>query len=408
MKVLIITPYFYESSRKEFTKNRTGYGILLHQIASYGSKLDDIFMLTTSITPTFEIGGFKVISHTWTDIIRNIKFRNIIIAIKNFIKIKQSLKNKLKYFFYSIDSGYTEEVIKKLKPDIVHFHTVGYRTEIGINICETINQKYLLTLHGLVGFAENTSPYLKESEKKLLVHAVKNNIVVTVISTGIKYRIETHYEIKDTDNILVVTNGTDTNQKKLDNYKDIRKMHGIPTNRKIMLCIGNISKNKNQEQLIRAYSILDPKVKENLNILILGNNDKSLGLDKLINNLKVNNNIKLCGFVNREDIMSYFNAADYNTIVSIDEGFGLSIIEAFTYGIPTVTFPDLDAVPDLYNENVMVLANSRSDIDLAYAIEKLYYTDWCNDFICEYSKNFSLEKMSEKYHHIYNKILYED
>ena len=29
-----------------------------------------------------------------------------------------------------------------------------------------------------------------------------------------------------------------------------------------MLCIGNISKRKNQEQLIRAFSLLDDKIKE--------------------------------------------------------------------------------------------------------------------------------------------------
>lgn len=406
MKVLIITPYFYDETKRQFAVNKTGFGFLMKDIASYGARLNEVFMLSSAITPECEISGFHVVSHTWVNVIKNIKVRNVLKGIYAFYSIKQDFKNRLKHIYYAIDSGYTEKVIKKLNPDIVHFHAVGYRTELWIDICEKLGVKYVLTLHGLVGFQRDVTLEEKKSEKKLLEKASVKKKPITVISTGIKNRIKKGYGIDN--NIIVVTNGTNVIPIFPKNFIDIHAKHNIPPNRKIMLCVGNISKNKNQEQLIRAFDILSPIIKKKLHLLILGNINHSLKLDTLIDEMKLTKHIKLCGFVNKEDLISYFKCADYNVLVSIDEGFGLSIIEAFSYGIPTVTFPDLDAVPDLYDKRVMVLANERSDHELALAIEKMCNLNWDRDFIREYAKKFSLERMAKEYNDVYLKAVRED
>ena len=408
MKILIITPYFYYSNKKQFTKNNTGFGFLLKEIASYISNFDEVFVLSSVITKECEIDGFSVVSHSWSDVIINIKIKNLLTEFCKFLKVNMGVMNKIKHVFYTIDSGYTEYIIKKLKPDIVHFHAVGYRTELGINICERLKQKYVLTLHGLVGFVEFTPEYLKISERKLLKEASEKNIPVTVISTGIKNRIGKYYAINNLDNITVVTNGTDVNLKKTKLNINIRDKYQIPSDCKLMLCIGNISKRKNQEQLIRAFSLLDDKIKEYLYILIIGNIDEGLELNKLIIDFNLIEKIKLCGFVNKEELTAYYEEADYNAVVSKDEGFGLSMIEAFYYGIPTVTFSDLDAVPDLFDEKSMVLVNGRSDEKLAHGIEILCNSHWDRKFIKDYAKKFSLEIMAEKYHKVYIQALRDE
>lgn len=401
MKVLIITPYFYFNYKRQFAVNNTGFGFLLKEIASYLSDIDEVYILSSVITEESEIDGFTVVSHNWTDILKNLRIRNLLIGLHDIFSDKLDFKNKIKRIYYAIDSGYTEKTIKKLKPDIVHFHAVGYRTELGINICDRLNQKYVLTFHGLVGLEENTQLHLKNSERKLLEDACEKNTPVTVISTGIKNRIEKYYNLKNTNNINVVTNGTNVELEKAKPDINIREKYDIPADGKIMLCIGNISKRKNQEQLIRAFSLLKFETKNNLFTLILGNIDENLRLDKMISEQKLDKNIKLCGFIKKEELRSYYEAADYNVLVSIDEGFGLSMIEAFIYGIPTITFPDLDAVPDIYNEQAMVLAKGRSDEELANAIECLIEKRWNKNFIREYAKKFSLERMAKEYHEVY-------
>lgn len=407
MKVLIITPYLYYNNKNQFAVNSTGFGFLLKEIASYLSDIDEVYVLSSVITEECEIDGFTIVSHKWTDVLKNLTIRNLLIGLHDTFSDKLDFKNKIKRIYYAIDSGYTEKTIKKLKPDIVHFHAVGYRTELGVNICERLNQKYVLTLHGLVGLEENTQLHLKTSERKLLEDACEKNIPLTVISTGIKNRIEKYYNLNTTNNINVVTNGTNIEPEKAKPDINIREKYNIPTDGKIMLCIGNISKRKNQEQLIRAFSLLKFETKNNLFILILGNIDESLRLDEMISEQKLDKNIKLCGFIKKEELISYYEAADYNALVSIDEGFGLSMIEAFIYGIPTITFPDLDAVPDIYNEHAMILTKGRSDDELANAIECLVKKSWDKNFIQEHAKKFSLGRMAKEYHEVYLATLEE-
>lgn len=100
--------------------------------------------------------------------------------------------------------------------------------------------------------------------------------------------------------------------------------------------------------------------------------------------------------------------SSYNALVSIDEGFGLSFIEGFKHGLPAVSFSDLDAIPDIYDPKVMILADERTDKCLAKAIEKLCHINWDCSYIKDYAKKFSYEKMADNYRSIYRDILNEE
>ena len=83
------------------------------------------------------------------------------------------------------------------------------------------------------------------------------------------------------------------------------------------------------------------------------------------------------------------------------------MIEAFTHGIPTVAFSDLDAIPDLYHEKAMILVDERTDEALANGIETTLATEWENNMIKKYAQNFSFEKMAKEYINVYEKIINE-
>ena len=83
----------------------------------------------------------------------------------------------------------------------------------------------------------------------------------------------------------------------------------------------------------------------------MGNDRLNGRLQKRVKELSLDNNIVFCGFIDKENIPSYINQSDINVVASLDEGFGLSMIECFVHGVPTVTFSDLDAIEDIYNEN---------------------------------------------------------
>ena len=91
-------------------------------------------------------------------------------------------------------------------------------------------------------------------------------------------------------------------------------------------------------------------------------------------------------------------------MLSITEGFGLSMIEAASYGIPTLTFSDLDAVKDIYSPASMLLMGDRSDKTVAEGIIKMFSNDWNRDEIVKESLKFN-EDIYREYLDVYKFIL---
>lgn len=406
MKILFLASSIYEKSLKQFCKNKTGFGIMVNDIIRNVSSFDETYLLTHVITNSEICNGTKIIKHTWKDIFYSISPSYLIRGIKYGIKFRQNVVNRFKYVFYYMDAGFVKKTIMSIKPDVVHIHGIGYATKVYIDVCKELNIPYIVTLHGLIGLGESTlaTKQDKELEKKFLQSSEIDNVKITVISSGIKKRIMNNYGLIKGDNISVITNGTNTeiiNSKRIN----IRDKYNIPYDNKIIVCIGNICERKNQVQIVEAIIKIKKDILEKTKVLFLGNDSTNGKFKQYINKSGYEKNFIQCGFIEKKDIASYWEQANVNIVASLDEGFGLSIIEGFVYGVPTVTFSDLDAVEDLYNENVMLLVKERKSQALTREIEKALQITWNKNFIKQYSKQFSLKSMAEEYHKIYLEVV---
>lgn len=370
---------------------------------------NDVMLLTRVITKEKKYEGYRILSHRWIDSVLHFKFRNFIIGIKEAHNSKLSFMNKLKLIFFFLDNGYLGYVLKLLKPDIIHLHGIDESTIAYLNLCRKLNIPHVLTLHGLIGIDKSikASNYCKKFEKSLFESKEKSITKITVISSGIKRRILNFYKPTNKLTIEVILNASNINiQKNLESNKlDIRKLYNINQDKKILICIGNISERKNQIQVVEAYNLLSPSFKKNTILLFLGQDKLNGFIQQRILELNLQNNIILCGFVERNNIANYYIQSSLNIVASLDEGFGLSIIEGFTFGIPTVTFADLDVVDDLYYDEAMILATKRSTFELKNAIEKGLRKKWQKRYIFQHARNFTLIKMSSEYQYIYDKII---
>jgi glycosyltransferase involved in cell wall biosynthesis len=406
MKVLILASYIYDDAVEEFTKNKTGFGLMVKEIANNVSAFDEVYLLTRVITQGKHDKDYEVLRHKWKDVFGSLSIKYLFKGIKEALSFKQNVKGRLRHVYYYLDGGYVKKTIKQINPDIVHIHGVGHNTKAYIMVCKELSIPYMVTLHGLIGL--NDSVLLEQHEKNIekffLIESERNNVTVTVISSGIKKRIINNYGLLNGDNIRIITNGTNT-QIINSTRANIREKYNIPDANKIIICVGNISQRKNQLEVIKAFSKIENEYKEKISILFLGNDCMDGAFQESISELGYEKNLIPCGFVDKRDIPSYLTQAELNIVASIDEGFGLSIIESFVYGVPTVTFSDLDAIEDLYHENAIMLVNDRSDKALAQGIEKALRTNWDKEWIKEYSKQFSLEKMTEEYHKCYLEVV---
>tara|TARA_R110001592_G_scaffold246740_1_gene508697 strand:- start:10453 stop:11676 length:1224 start_codon:yes stop_codon:yes gene_type:complete len=406
MKILQFPAYVTILSDKDFSRSITGYGYMTIDIAtSLAHKGIDIDLLTQSnFTRGKTHKKVNILKRTFFDLIFNLKIRHVFWAIKIIFRDKITLNRIPNLFLYNISMGYLEKVLKLRNYDLVHIHGIGYYTMPIIRVCEKMGIKYLITLHGLNSFSDsvNVSFNEKKIEKDLLRKAFLEKTPISVISGGIREIILKYLNINHSEHIYVVPNGC---TMKTNNDFNIRIKYNLKEGVKIFICVGNISERKNQIQVVRAYNKLPLSDKNKIAVLFLGNDmTNGVFIEEIVEH-GFQNNLIVCGNIDRNSIGSFYAQANYNIVASISEGFGLSMIEGFNLGIPSITFFDLDAVSDIYNAKSMLIVNERTDQALADGICRMIEIDWKEKDIQQHSKQFSLENMAIGYSEIFKKIL---
>ena len=401
MKVLFAVPYIYDKNYKEFTNNSTGLGIILTEIYAQVAKSNDAYLISHVLTK----GHGNILRHTLWSIFRHLCWKDLAQGIQWACKYKQKLFGRIRYLYYCINKGYIRYAIRKLQPDVVHIHGVGLPCKLYVEVCQELDIKYVVTLHGLIGLSESvrTPQWNKDHEKELLLECEKHNVPVTVISTGIKERIEKHYLGAPSRSITVVPNGTNVKPTNSLPETDIRKVYHIPENAKIAVSVGSVYGNKNQIQIVEAMPLVRQNAKKDLYVFFCGKDCTNGAVQRRIEELDLTDHVFMLGFVPREQMGSMYAQADFNILASINEGFGLGIIEAFVYGLPSVTFADLDAIPDLYDEKAMLLCQDRSTEALADTMCQALGKAWNKKEIMEHSKKFSLEQVAKNYQLVYER-----
>lgn len=434
MKVMIIAPYIYDDNIIEFTKNKTGFGIMVQNIVSSVAELENVVLLTRVITKGKNEKNFKILSHTWGQFFSNAKLKDWLIGIKAFFANGVTVKDKARHVFYEVDGGYVRKQIQKEKPDIVHIHGIGTITESYIRICEEMKVRYTVTLHGLIGLNDSVSApaYEKQIERDFLIKAEKSNIPISVISSGMKARIEEKYLGKKANNITVITNGTKksdendtkfireegtlTQEKFQEYYSDCLKQNDLypklsdtyaylqyskKNGKKILFFVGNITKNKNQMQAVEILK--NTKVFENILLVLWGREVDNGEVRKKIAEYQLHKNVILGGFNDRMDI--FWKFCDVNLFLSLNDGFGLPIVEGYMHGVPCVTFEDLDATQDLYYPEAMLKVKDRSNESVTDTLKIALDKNWKYEEIIEIGNMFSIDIMSEKYVNWYKEVM---
>ncbi len=404
MKILFIAPYIYNQEYKEHSKNKTGFGIMVNDIArSVGNIGNEVIVTTHTFGPKHECRGYLLI--------KNSLFKNIIHGkykcILNFnAKLKKEgipLKSRLRELYYYLNLGYIEHLIKTEKPDIVHIHGCNSVTSKMITMCKNFNVPFIVTLHGLLEDDVSATNYQKQCERKFIRSSSEQNIPITVISSKIKERfLSEYYATTDNKNVWVITNGIEIEDKKED--CNLKEKLAINNGTNVILSVGSLCNLKNQIQTLRVFSVLPKPIKDNTVLVFAGERHKDYPILEETEALGLTDKVIFTGFIPRDELKNYYSIADITVTASITEGFGIPIIEGFSYGVPCVTFADLDAIADIYNPEAMIICQKRSDKVLAEAITRAMTTEWNREKIKKHAKNYSLEKMAEKYQQVYLEI----
>ena len=403
----MITPYVTITSYPIFSRNKTGFGYMVYDIANAVGKKEHVEVLCTdSRGKDFIDDGVVYLARTICLFIKNIGCCLSIWELRSFFRQYRMRKvSAIRVLYYWLMTGYLDYLLKRANYDIVHIHGCGFGTELWMQVCKKNHIKYLITLHGLNSFSETVKLESagKQYERDFLQKAVKEGIPVTVISTGMKHLIEKTYKVQECDNVVVVCNSHSFKGGEGINL-NIRDYYGIPNNSKIVLYVGNISENKNQRQMIEVYSVLPEEIKKNTFVLFCGKFDHDNNLLNYIKQEEYGDHLILCGAIDKNEMVNYYLASDAVVLLSYSEGFGLSLIEGMHFGLPCLLFEDMDAFEDIFNKDAVVAVDKRDNNRVAEKLIILLTQLWDKKKIVAYSHKFNSYTMANRYIEVYKKI----
>lgn len=295
-------------------------------------------------------------------------------------QINQYKNNKISLpFFFSFSKVLTHKIyIKKNK---FFYHIVKFLNLVTVNFYLLFFDYDILHLtyfrKNLIHkkskkFVISIPDMIPESNKNLfkdyrMVHPYKEDLakkadLIITISKVSKKKILENYKL-DKNKVVII-------YPSIDKVKKVKNKHF--SFKDYILFVGNRDGYKNFKIIFNIFYKFSKKFK-NLNLICIGQ-DFSIEEKKIINRKKLNEQIINVGFVNDEYKNYLYQNAKLFVFPSLDEGFGIPIIESYANKCPVLladtkifrevagefgVFYKKNSTKDLYNKLLQILKNNN-------------------------------------------------
>ena len=296
--------------------------------------------------------------------------------------------------------------------DVLHFNWVPTKINGSSLLLEIAKKRALptiLNIHGIVAIEQRRTPMGwgicndHAFNTYGVLSASKSVDRIVVNSMFMKHLVSEHYRIIP-DKITVIPNGI--NLSRFTNSNIRFELKGDPS----VLYVGTFSAIKGTDILIQAVarvrSIL-PQVK--LHLVGYGPSIETENLQKLIDQLHVQDSIVLHGKASSLEVPVYLKSANMCVLPSRFEGFGITFLEALASGTPTIA-SDIPSFQEIVGHSQSCLFfKSADEFDLAKAIYELTQNKNVGEQISKNAsvcvKNFEWMNIAKRYFELYKKLV---
>lgn len=220
---------------------------------------------------------------------------------------------------------------------------------------------------------------------------------------NVDYLIDLGHTVK-LEKTFFIPNGVDTKKFK---PKEVRK------DKKTVLFVGRMSPEKGFNYFIEASKIVKTKLKERVEFLaVTGSASKDKEKLGLINQIKQKGvEIKLEQRIPHDAMPKIYQKSDVLVISSLAEAFPLTIFEAMSCGTPVVA-TNVGGIPVAIKDGLVgFLVPPKNPQTIAQKVIKILEDDRLRNTMrkncLEWVKNFTWEKVAQKYLETYRKISQE-
>ncbi len=223
-----------------------------------------------------------------------------------------------------------EKGLAKVRYDLIHSQAAipGFAAALA---CKNVYGNLLPHISTVHGWAPNKLPWMKLQDVFFLnnvdrVLAVSNDVRQYLIDEGVKAK-----------KIKTVYNGCDFMRlDKLSKLDKLAQEEVIPKSKKWRIgTLAYLSKRKCLNHLIEAIAHLPLPIRQELEVVIIGEGEERPFLEKMIGELNLQDTVCLIG--GQKNPFPWLNSFDLFVLPSLSEGLSVALVEAAYFIRPIVT-----------------------------------------------------------------------
>ncbi len=228
---------------------------------------------------------------------------------------------------------YQPWLLRRLRPTL--YHGLAFAAPVTTHI------PLIITVHDLsfVRFPETLPPWKARYLRWMTRHAIEKARRVIAVSESTRQDILRWLPVPPTK-VVTVHNGVDAHFRPLPSsvVAEWRRRRGLPE--RFILYVGTLQPRKNLATLLRAYALWRqeaPAYGRDIPLVLAGARGwYTEHLFRLVEELALKAWVHFPGYLPREELPYWYNAATLFVYPSRFEGFGLPVLEAMACGTPVI------------------------------------------------------------------------
>ncbi|MCD4818922.1 MAG: glycosyltransferase family 4 protein [Candidatus Cloacimonetes bacterium] len=302
-------------------------------------------ILIISIEFPPDLGGAGSVAHDTAIILANLNYNVTIITRKN--KNRKLNNEKFKMItvsptpkFFIITLMIRILILNANKYDKIILNDIGAALLATFSFSKKLQKKCLVYLHGSEAkhiFCQPKKLYQIINFKKKYKNLLFNCDKIIAVSNYMKNMFINETNLTEiAKKINIIRNGVNTTIFYYDPI-DLHKKYNIPHNRKIILTVGRIIKEKGFDELIILFNKILTK-NSNFHWIIVGDGLFLKKLKREITNYNIENYVTFTGFKPKSELRKIYSSSDVFVLLSRrkEESFGLVYLEANACGCPVI------------------------------------------------------------------------
>ena len=207
--------------------------------------------------------------------------------------------------------------------------------------------------------------------KNIMKIALKKAHKILTVSDTTKKDIIKYFRVEP-DKIKTVHLSVDSKFKKMNKTGTLKQL--LEQNRvsnDYFLCIGERRPHKNLVRVIQAFEIYRNKTGVDEDLVIIGKPYSNYTEpEEYIENNSLTEVVKIIGYVNDEELLTYYNNCKALVFASLYEGFGIPVLEAFACEVPVI-ISNIGSLPEIAAQAALKV-NPHDPQDIADAMQKIH------------------------------------